>query len=46
MLLPNPDLVLMMHREKLEKMEKMRRHLELPRRPWMLPKLRHLLFFW
>ncbi len=43
---PNLELYLLTHQEKIWETRNHRRLLELPRRPWKLPKLRHLLFFW
>lgn len=48
-MLLNPELYLMVHREKIEQIERKNRYYwqqQPVRRSWKLPKLRHLLFFW
>lgn len=42
----NLELYLMTHQDKLRETRRNHWLHELPRRPWTLPKLRHLLFFW
>jgi hypothetical protein len=45
-MLPNLELYLMTHADRLDKARRIDWRNEPPRRSWRLPKLRHLFLFW